>query len=160
MVSNVYLVYIKLLLLYTLFLIRRVMSMASHCEQVCIMERLRQEVLLLHGRVASQDEVIETLHTELRESVLNRQALEKEFELYRKKMKEKMISLMEGRAKSWLEQAEKNEQRKEEAQASKVTVSFTDGATLHASGETNSNTETASGTIGKRPRDEEPLHND
>ena len=106
------------------------MSMASHYEQVCIMERLRQEVFLLYGRIASQEEVIQTLHTELRESVMNRQALEKEFELYRTKMKEKMLLLMEGRAKSWLEQLESRDGKKmekERAPLNKVTANFNEG---------------------------------
>ncbi|XP_011403257.1 PREDICTED: uncharacterized protein LOC105312367 [Amphimedon queenslandica] len=105
----------------------RVMSMASHYEQVCIMERLRQEVFLLYGRIASQEEVIQTLHTELRESVMNRQALEKEFELYRTKMKEKMLLLMEGRAKTWLEQLETRNEKERAAPLIKVTATFNEG---------------------------------
>lgn len=111
---------------------RRVMSMASHYEQVCIMERLRQEVFLLYGRIASQEEVIQTLHTELRESVMNRQALEKEFELYRTKMKEKMLLLMEGRAKTWLEQLETRNE-KERAPLNKVTANLNEGLMPSAS---------------------------
>lgn len=73
------------------------------------MERLRQEVLLLHGRVESQQEVINTLQTELRESLTSRHTLEREFEHYRIKMKERMISLLEGKAKVWLEEMERRQ---------------------------------------------------
>lgn len=85
---------------------RRLLSVASHCEQVCVMERLHHEVLLLHARVSSQQEVIDTLHTELRQSYLSKQALEREFEIYRVKMKEKMASLMESKAREWLKELE------------------------------------------------------
>lgn len=78
------------------------MSIVSHCEQVSIIERLRQEVLLLQGRLLSQGEVIDTLHRELKQSQVQRQSVETEFKAYRKKMQEKLMSLLEERANEWI----------------------------------------------------------
>jgi tRNA(Ser,Leu) C12 N-acetylase TAN1 len=76
--------------------------MGSHCEQVRVMERLRQEVLLLHGKLQSQEEIIDTLNREVKESRNQKEILEIEFKTYRLKMQEKITTLMEERANGWL----------------------------------------------------------
>ena len=82
------------------------MSIVAHCEQVYVMERLRQEVLVLQGRLASQQEVIDVLHRELRQSEIEKEALEEEFTAYRSNMQTKLLTLMEERARGWLHQIE------------------------------------------------------
>ena len=84
------------------------MSMAAHSEQVCVMERLRQEVLLLMGRVSSQQEVIDALHKELRDCKRSYHTLEVEYELYRLQTQSKLVSLMEERARKWIRTTEED----------------------------------------------------
>ena len=82
--------------------------MAGHCDQVCIMERLRQEVLLLMSRVTSQQEVIDALHKELREARRGHRTLEVEYEMYRLQTQAKLVRLMEERARHWISTTEED----------------------------------------------------
>ena len=67
------------------------------------MERLRQEVLVLQGRILSQEEIIDALQNELKQSNVQRWSLENEFKAYRQKMQDKLMCLMEERAKEWID---------------------------------------------------------
>lgn len=80
--------------------------MAAHCDQVCIMERLKQEILLLVSRVTSQQEVIDTLHKELRDVQRAHRTIEVEYEMYRLQTQSKLVRLMQERARSWITQEE------------------------------------------------------
>ena len=80
--------------------------MAAHCDQVCIMERLRQEILVLQSRLSSQQEVIEALQKELCDSKLANRVLQVEFDLYRRQNQAKVLRLMEERAKGWIDRIE------------------------------------------------------
>ena len=76
--------------------------MATHCDQVCIMERLKQEILLLMSRVTSQEEVIDALHKELRDTKRSHRTMEVEYELYRLQTQNKLVRLTEERARHWI----------------------------------------------------------
>ncbi len=82
--------------------------MASHCDQVCTMERLKQEILLLMSRVDSQQEVIDALHKELRDSQRTQRTLEVEYEMYRLQTQAKLVRLLEERARGWISAAEED----------------------------------------------------
>lgn len=64
-------------------LCRRESALASYWEQLGFLERVWHEVLLLHGRLQSQDEVIGELGRQLRQARQERALLQQEFEQYR-----------------------------------------------------------------------------
>ncbi len=76
--------------------------MASHCDQVCVMERLKQEILLLMSQVTSQSQVIDALHKELRETKRLHRTMEVEYELYQLQTQRRLLQLTEERARNWI----------------------------------------------------------
>ena len=63
---------------------RRESAITSYWEQLGFLERVRHEVLLLHSRLQSQEEVIAELGRQLRQAREERALLQQEFVQYRK----------------------------------------------------------------------------
>ena len=81
--------------------------MEGYCEQVCMMERLKHEVLTLQARLDSQGAVIDSLTQELRGCQASRAQLEKEFSNYRQETKALLHRTVQGQAQKWMKTAEK-----------------------------------------------------
>ena len=81
--------------------------MEGYCEQVCMMERLKHEVLVLQTRLDSQGAVIDSLTQELRGCQASRAQLEREFCNYRQEAKDLLHRTVQEQAQKWLKTVER-----------------------------------------------------
>ncbi|XP_064386259.1 uncharacterized protein LOC135334834 isoform X2 [Halichondria panicea] len=78
-------------------------ALTSYSNQLCVMERLRHELLILHNKVESQEEVIGELASQLRASQNKSSTLEKEFTEYRAHTQKLLCSAAVDNAEKWIQ---------------------------------------------------------
>ncbi|XP_065920354.1 uncharacterized protein [Dysidea avara] len=74
---------------------------SQHYRQLSFMERLRNEIILLHAKVQSQQEVIATLTSELDHVSMEKQVIEKEFTAYRRQANQMLQQISRQQAENW-----------------------------------------------------------
>lgn len=74
----------------------------AYWQQLTFMERLRHELLIVHGKCEAQEEVISQLKSQLAKAREEKAVLEMEFSEYQQRTKKLLCELSEAGAKQWL----------------------------------------------------------
>ncbi|CAI8029953.1 hypothetical protein GBAR_LOCUS16999 [Geodia barretti] len=86
----------------------RELAISSYCEQLSLMQRLRHEVVLLHGKLGSREAEIETLKQQLEEAKREESVVELEFSNYRKHTQKLMCDTAVDKTEQWLDSLSSN----------------------------------------------------